>query len=193
MTLFEAAKQVSCNEAAQRLGLRGSRSGNGRGRWSCPMHRDNTPSMWCYDDKNNFHCFSCGRHGDATDLYAMAMGLSAFEAARQVCEDFGLVWERVRTKPEEWQPPREPSDAARNIISLCKAWKSLAMKVAWEEMDRAAQRLDELKTPEHPGWNANLMLAVQFQDEYNRYRCMEVCDLLETMKDEMVYPEEEQA
>lgn len=190
MTVFEAAKQASCSEAAARLGLQGKRTGAARGVYSCPWHQDKTPSMVCYDGRNHFHCFSCGRHGDATDLYAAVLGLGLCQAAMRVCEDFGLRWEHGRKDPAQWQPPREPSDAARNAISLCKAWQKLAMRIAQDEINRATKRLEELKSPSHPGWNANLAIAVRYQDEYNRYKCMEVSDLLENMKDEMIFPEE---
>jgi len=35
----------------------------------CPLHDDGTPSMCLYLERNGFHCFGCGEHGDVLDLY----------------------------------------------------------------------------------------------------------------------------
>ena len=42
----------------------------------CPFHEDDTPSMVVYPNpKNEFHCFGCGKHGDAINFYASVCGL----------------------------------------------------------------------------------------------------------------------
>ena len=30
----------------------------------CPFHNDTKPSLSIVDDKNFYHCFACGAHGD---------------------------------------------------------------------------------------------------------------------------------
>lgn len=185
MTVFEAAKEASCVEAALKLGLRGKRTRTDRGVFSCPLHVDNTPSLVCYDENSHFHCFSCRKHGDATDLYAMTLGLRPYHAAQRVCGDFGLQWDQGPSRPTVPEVPRTPSAEATVITGLCRAWKQLLLQIAKKELEEAAIRLDELKTPSAPGWNMNLMRTVRFQDEYNRVYAMGLGDMLEMIKEDL--------
>lgn len=95
MNLFQTAKQISCADAAQRLGLKGS----GR-KWCCPFHDDHNPSMHCFEDSRRFYCFSCNAKGDAADLWAKVTGTNLREAAEQLCTAFGLTWDRAGCPPE---------------------------------------------------------------------------------------------
>ena len=56
MTVFEAARQVDCIQAAERLGLPLKRSGSRRFT-RCLFHAENTPSMCLYPDDGGFYCF----------------------------------------------------------------------------------------------------------------------------------------
>ena len=35
----------------------------------CPFHNEKTPSFTVSDDKNFYHCFGCGAHGDVISLH----------------------------------------------------------------------------------------------------------------------------
>lgn len=82
-----------------------------RGMVNCIFHDDRTPSMKLYED--HYHCFGCGAHGDAVSLAAQLTGLSQYEAARQLCDAFGVVYdsksppvrkyERLKTQKEKEQ------------------------------------------------------------------------------------------
>lgn len=185
MTLFEAIKTVSCGDAAARLGLRGKRTSPTRSVYCCPWHPDRTPSLVCYDEQNHFYCFSCHKHGDAADLYGAVLGLGMYDAAKRVCEDFGLRWEsQARQRPAAPALPTAVSVEAGAIVSLCRVWKKMQLRIAKEEIEAATNRLSELQTPDKPGWNANLARAVRFQDEYNRVDAMTLGDVLEAIKED---------
>ena len=52
----------------------------GNRHWTCcPLHGEKTPSM-CFFPDGKWHCFGCGAHGDAADLYAALHGVSIGEA-----------------------------------------------------------------------------------------------------------------
>lgn len=120
MTVFEAARQADCIQAAEKLGIRTRRSG-GRAFARCLFHAKKTPSMCLYPDNGGFYCFGCHAHGDATALYAQALSLSPLEAAKRVCTDFGFAYDRRAAR----LPSKAPAlgyrlrDYAEPLCSVC--------------------------------------------------------------------------
>lgn len=110
MTPFEAARQVSAIQAAQRLGLPMRRSGS-RYVMNCLFHADRRPSLTLYPGTGGFYCFSCRAHGDAARLYQQALGLKPLEAAKRLCDDFQLAYDRGM--PRRRAPPSAPKADAR--------------------------------------------------------------------------------
>lgn len=47
----------------------------------CPFHNEKTPSFTVNDDKNFYHCFGCGEHGDIFDWLDKQEGMGFKEAA----------------------------------------------------------------------------------------------------------------
>ena len=85
MTLFELVKQNICvPDAAEHYGLQVNRNGM----CSCPFHEDRHPSMKL--NERYFYCFGCGATGDVIDLVARLFGLSSYEAAQKLAQDFGI-------------------------------------------------------------------------------------------------------
>lgn len=85
MTLFELVKQtIQVRDAAEHYGLQVNHSGMCR----CPFHEDRHPSMKL--NERYFYCFGCGATGDVIDLVARLFGLSSFEAAQKLAQDFGI-------------------------------------------------------------------------------------------------------
>lgn len=68
----------------------------------CPFHNEKTPSFTVSDDKEFYHCFGCGEHGDVIAFVMRTQGLSFTEAVTQLSGQAGL------------QIPRQsPADKAR--------------------------------------------------------------------------------
>ena len=64
---------------------------NGGGKVRCvePEHHDTNPSMHLYND--HVRCFSCGFHGDVTDVWAAMRGFDRpVEAALDLAREFGI-------------------------------------------------------------------------------------------------------
>jgi DNA primase len=57
----------------------------------CPFHREKTPSFTINDDKQFYHCFGCGAHGDVLGFVMQNDGLSFMEAVEQLSADAGLT------------------------------------------------------------------------------------------------------
>ena len=84
MNIFQEMKErVTARQVAERYGLKVSRNGMA----CCPFHNDKHPSMKI---DQNYYCFACGAKGDAVNYVAVLFGLSQFEAAKKINEDFSL-------------------------------------------------------------------------------------------------------
>ncbi|MEO2261670.1 CHC2 zinc finger domain-containing protein [Dorea sp. YH-dor228] len=84
MNIFQEVKaRVTARQVAERYGLKVSRNGMA----CCPFHNDKHPSMKI---DQNYYCFACGAKGDAVNYVAVQFGLSQFEAAKKINEDFSL-------------------------------------------------------------------------------------------------------
>ena len=84
MNIFQEMKErVTARQVAERYGLKVSRNGMA----CCPFHNDKHPSMKI---DRNYYCFACGAKGDAVNYVAVLFGLSQFEAAKKIIEDFSL-------------------------------------------------------------------------------------------------------
>ncbi len=84
MNIFlEVKEHLTARQVAEHYGLKVKRNGTA----CCPFHDDKHPSMKI--DKN-YHCFACGVGGDAVDYVSRMFGLSQYDAALKLIEDFTL-------------------------------------------------------------------------------------------------------
>ena len=117
MNDFEYIKDVlSIKTAARYYGLKL----NHADMCCCPMHGEKTPSMKIYEKGKNFHCFGCDEHGDVIDLTAKLHGISTFEAAKKLNEDFALGLSIGTYKPppnaeKRLEYKRQENNTADNI------------------------------------------------------------------------------
>jgi putative uncharacterized protein (fragment) len=80
---------LTARQAAEKYGLAIRKNGM----VCCPFHRDKHPSMKI--DKN-YHCFACGIGGDAIDYVSRMFGLTQYQAAKKLIDDFSLMVEHGR-------------------------------------------------------------------------------------------------
>lgn len=84
MNIFKQIKEaVATRHAAEMYGLKVNRNGM----TCCPFHNDKHPSMKV--DKG-FYCFACGAKGDAIHFVEKFFGISSYEAAKKLAEDFHI-------------------------------------------------------------------------------------------------------
>jgi putative transposase len=77
-------------------------------RGPCPLHGSTSGTSRCFSanlDRHTFHCFKCGRSGNALDLWAHAQKLAPYDAARDLCQrlniDLPLLPLSTRHREEE--------------------------------------------------------------------------------------------
>lgn len=70
----------------------------------CPFHGEKTPSFTINDDKQFYHCFGCGAHGDAVGFVMQHDNLSFIDAIEQLASQAGM--EVPRQSPQEVEDSR---------------------------------------------------------------------------------------
>jgi len=71
----------------------------------CPFHNEKTPSFYVNDDKQFYHCFGCGAHGDAIGFAMQHDNLSFIEAIEALALEAGM--EVPQQSPQEIQKAKE--------------------------------------------------------------------------------------
>jgi DNA primase len=72
----------------------------------CPFHGEKSPSFSVSPTKQFFHCFGCGKSGDALGFLMEHTGMTFIEAVKDLAQQVGMVI------PEEEQSPAERARAA---------------------------------------------------------------------------------
>jgi len=72
----------------------------------CPFHAEKSPSFTVSPTKQFYHCFGCGKHGDAINFLMEQTGMSFIEAVRDLAQHYGLQ------VPEDEASPQDRARAA---------------------------------------------------------------------------------
>lgn len=81
----------------------------------CPFHHEKTPSFTINDDKQFFHCFGCGAHGDVIGFSMRYGNLSFIDAVESLAAESGL--QMPRPDPEAVKK----AERARDLYTLMEA------------------------------------------------------------------------
>ncbi len=128
MNIFELVKaSITPRDAAERYGLTVDR----HARTQCPFHNDHHPSMKLNPDY--FYCFTCHESGDVTRLTAQLLGLSQYDAAKKLANDFQLNT-NSNAAEQRTPPPRskhlKERDALKELSRLLVHLKSIKLERA---------------------------------------------------------------
>ena len=75
------------------LGFQARSTRGAQQRGACPLHGSTSGTSRCFSanlDNHTFHCFKCGRSGNALDLWAQATGENLYDAAVDLCQRLHL-------------------------------------------------------------------------------------------------------
>lgn len=163
MNIFsEVKEQLTTRQVAESYGLRIRKNGVA----CCPFHDDRHPSMKV--DKN-YHCFACGVGGDVIDYTARMYGLSQYDAAKKLIEDFGLHVQTEAMSREERQRLRREKEERMRIIQIKKKFYRWCeetielLKDALVQIEDSGQVLYGLKN------ERNINKAMNIAASENRY------------------------
>ena len=71
----------------------------------CPFHTEKSPSFTVSPSKQFFHCFGCGKNGDAIGFLIDHSGMTFIEAVKELAQSCGMQ------VPEEQRSPQEREQA----------------------------------------------------------------------------------
>lgn len=122
MNVFVEVKEyLTAKQVAESYGLQVRRNGLA----CCPFHDDRHPSMKI---DRNYHCFACGVGGDAIDYVSRMFGLSQYDAACKLIEDFRLpvdlknIVELSRQEKEHIRKERAEQERIVQIKERFQRW-----------------------------------------------------------------------
>lgn len=183
MNVFQAAKRADCASVCEHLGIKGRRTSANRGMFCCPFHDDKSPSMATYGSEKGFYCFSCGKHGDAVDLYAHVKSVYPVEAARAICAIYDFDYVDTVRRPRS-DPTAAPIEAGM-LIALLDEWRETKQKLAEAEARHAVEDRDAL-TPDTWMWQLYMQKASHYREQAAAYAAMTRREVLEDIRKELV-------
>ena len=123
MNVFELARaNVSARAAAEYYGIKVRRNGMA----CCPFHPDKHPSMKL---DQRFHCFGCQADGDAVNLTARLFGLSNYDAAVKLLDDFSIdhpenEYSSARRKTEKTRDEQKQAEHQQRLLKVEKQFRN---------------------------------------------------------------------
>lgn len=78
----------------------------------CPFHREKSPSFYVNDDKQFYHCFGCGAHGDVVGFVMQNDNISFIDAVGSLAAQAGLK------VPDQSPQEIEKSKREKNLYTL---------------------------------------------------------------------------
>lgn len=126
MNIFQETKEyVTARNVAEYHGLKIGRNGLA----CCPFHNDHHPSMKI--DKY-YYCFACGAKGDAISYEAEISGLSQYDAACRIIDNFRLPISITVKEDEqkilEYQKQQEEQKKILQIREQFEQWSNQSIE-----------------------------------------------------------------
>jgi putative transposase len=115
---FHAVKSLITLAAV--LNLLGINAAKTQHRGPCPLHGSPSGTSRCFSanlDQYLFHCFKCGRSGNALDLWAAATGQTPDDAALDLCHRLAIPMPILAAAPNRnWE--EEPVDPLQHSTTM---------------------------------------------------------------------------
>ncbi len=130
--LDELRSRLTLSEVAGKR-LRLERAGR-EFRACCPFHNEKTASFYINDDKQFYHCFGCGAHGDVIGFMMQHDNLSFIEAVESLAALAGMQ------VPKASSEDREKSDREKSLYALMDETARFMQRCLHEPAGREALR-----------------------------------------------------
>lgn len=106
----------------------------------CPFHHEKTPSFTVSEEKEFYHCFGCGAHGDAIRFLMEAHRYTFLEAVKELAGRAGLSLPTDMLEKET--SPQEDLTPLRQAVQEASLWfqKNLSLSKYGEALRYVQQR-----------------------------------------------------
>ncbi len=98
----------------------------------CPFHREKTPSFYVNDDKQFYHCFGCGAHGDVIGFVMQHDNLSFTETVEMLAAEAGMQ------VPKPSREEKQKADKEKTLFALMDAAASFMQDALYSPRNRDA-------------------------------------------------------
>ncbi len=93
----------------------------------CPFHAEKSPSFSVSPAKQFYHCFGCGKNGNAISFLMDHAGMTFVEAVQDLAQQYGLQVPQDESSPQERaraQEQRQKQDTLTDVLEkACSAYK----------------------------------------------------------------------
>lgn len=103
----------------------------------CPFHSEKTPSFTVNDDKEFYHCFGCGAHGDALRWLVDHDGMEFIDAVKHLAAAAGM--DMPARSPEEAERARRVEHVGE-VLGEAAAWYAQQLEPAGLAMETLGAR-----------------------------------------------------
>ncbi len=90
----------------------------------CPFHSERSPSFQVVPGKNFYHCFGCGKHGDAFTWLMEREGMSFPEALEQLANAASIEVPKYKERPTA---EVDQESRLRGVLDAAQAWYELKL------------------------------------------------------------------
>lgn len=97
----------------------------------CPFHHEKTASFTVSDEKEFYHCFGCGAHGNAFDFAMKIMGMSFPESVEYLARRAGMEIPRATDRDVERE--RKKTGLSEALEAACAFFEEQLRKPAGRE------------------------------------------------------------
>jgi len=107
----------------------------------CPFHAEKSPSFTVSPSKQFYHCFGCGKNGDAINFLMEQTGASFTETVRDLAQQYGMTVPEDERSPAERDREQRDKEQRQSLTGVLER-----AAAAYKKQLRAAPRaIDYLK------------------------------------------------
>ncbi len=113
---------ITMSAVLQLLGFRSRSCHGAQQRGPCPLHGSTSGTSRCFSvnlEQHTFHCFKCGRSGNALDLWAHATGQTAYDAALDLCQRLQLPLPELTAQKPAPIPRHREEEPVDPALATC--------------------------------------------------------------------------
>ncbi len=91
----------------------------------CPFHGEKSPSFSVSPAKQFYHCFGCGKNGNAISFLMEHTGMGFIEAVNDLAGQVGMVVPQEDISPQERERQGSGQNSSKPHSTMCSSVRAL--------------------------------------------------------------------